>query len=81
MAIKTLRMAGMKIWMITGDKMETAINIALSCQLIVNKDSILVLQAEHHWGKNWMCPVALLRTSLLAQHTPLGICFSRVLFL
>lgn len=32
--IKDLRLAGIKIWMLTGDKMNTAYNIALSCNLI-----------------------------------------------
>ena len=32
--IRDLRYAGIKIWMLTGDKMDTAENIALSCNLI-----------------------------------------------
>jgi phospholipid-translocating P-type ATPase (flippase) len=32
--IKDLRLAGIKIWMLTGDKMNTAYNIGLSCNLI-----------------------------------------------
>ena len=32
--IKDLRMAGIKIWVLTGDKNDTAENIALSCNLI-----------------------------------------------
>jgi len=32
--IRNLRLAGIKIWMLTGDKMNTAYNIALSCNLI-----------------------------------------------
>ena len=35
--IRDLRLAGIKIWMLTGDKMNTAYNIGLSCNLI-NKD-------------------------------------------
>lgn len=33
-AIATLSRAGMKVWVLTGDKVETAINIGLSCNLI-----------------------------------------------
>jgi magnesium-transporting ATPase (P-type) len=33
-AIKTLREAGTQVWVLTGDKVETAINIGLSCNLI-----------------------------------------------
>jgi magnesium-transporting ATPase (P-type) len=34
--------AGVKVWMITGDKQETAINIAISCKLFTNGDDLLV---------------------------------------
>jgi len=45
-AIETLRLAGMKVWMITGDKMETAINIGISCNLIASQD-VLRLTADN----------------------------------
>ncbi|KAG2495688.1 hypothetical protein HYH03_006288 [Edaphochlamys debaryana] len=32
--IRTLAMAGIRIWVLTGDKMETAINIAFACSLL-----------------------------------------------
>jgi phospholipid-transporting ATPase len=32
--IRDLRLAGIRIWMLTGDKLDTAYNIALSCNLI-----------------------------------------------
>ncbi|KAH9609171.1 hypothetical protein KSS87_002397 [Heliosperma pusillum] len=35
--IETLARAGIKIWVLTGDKMETAINIAYACNLINNE--------------------------------------------
>lgn len=34
--IKTLRNAGIKVWVLTGDKIETAINIGYSCKLLDN---------------------------------------------
>ena len=37
LVIKELRQADIKIWMLTGDKLSTAYNIGLSCNLI-NKD-------------------------------------------
>lgn len=40
--IETLRMAGIKVWVLTGDKMETAINIGFSCRLL-NKNMILIV--------------------------------------
>ena len=38
--IKNFRLAGIKIWMLTGDKMNTAYNIGLSCNLISSKMKI-----------------------------------------
>ena len=35
--IDDLMKAGIRIWMLTGDKKETAINIAFSCQLLKEK--------------------------------------------
>ena len=38
--------AGVKVWMITGDKQETAINIAVSCRLFNDTDSLLICNAN-----------------------------------
>ncbi len=35
-----------QVWVITGDKQETAINIAISCKLIRNPDSLLICNAD-----------------------------------
>ena len=32
--VRALQSAGVKVWMLTGDKEETAINIAVACQLL-----------------------------------------------
>jgi P-type E1-E2 ATPase len=32
--IDNLKKAGIKVWVLTGDKIETAINIGFSCQLL-----------------------------------------------
>jgi P-type E1-E2 ATPase len=32
--IEALRIAGIKLWVLTGDKVETAINIGFSCRLL-----------------------------------------------
>ncbi len=42
-AIETLLDAGIRIWMITGDKQETAINIAVSCNLVKRVDSLMII--------------------------------------
>lgn len=41
--IDKLAQAGIKIWMLTGDKLETAINIGYSCKLLTPDHTILRL--------------------------------------
>lgn len=45
-AISTLMAAGLKMWVLTGDKMETAINIGYSCSLLTQDMKTLVLSSE-----------------------------------
>lgn len=52
LAIQTLRMGGIKVWMITGDKMETAINIGISCKLITSEETVIKLIANSKTGIN-----------------------------
>ncbi|XP_043706118.1 phospholipid-transporting ATPase 3-like isoform X2 [Telopea speciosissima] len=44
--IETLSRAGIKIWVLTGDKMETAINIAYACSLINNDMKQFTISSE-----------------------------------
>ncbi|CAL9127607.1 phospholipid-transporting ATPase 3 isoform X1 [Musa acuminata AAA Group] len=44
--IETLSQAGIKIWVLTGDKMETAINIAYACNLINNDMKQFIITSE-----------------------------------
>lgn len=44
--IRDLRLAGIKIWMLTGDKFNTAYNIGLSCNLISNSLHIFKIKGE-----------------------------------
>lgn len=48
-AIEKLRRANIKMWMLTGDKRETAINIGHSCRLIKDYSSLTVL--DHSTGQ------------------------------
>ncbi|CAG8467752.1 4457_t:CDS:10 [Acaulospora colombiana] len=48
--IHTLQQAGIKIWVLTGDRQETAINIGLSCKLIQEEMSLITVNEESHWG-------------------------------
>ena len=42
--IKELCAAGIKIWVLTGDKLDTAKNIALSCNLLSEEEKIFTLK-------------------------------------
>lgn len=44
--IKTLREAGIKLWVLTGDKIETAINIAFSCNLITHDMIRIIIESR-----------------------------------
>ncbi len=41
--IKDIRNAGVKLWVLTGDKIETAINIGYSCQVLDNEMEIFLI--------------------------------------
>ncbi|CDO93339.1 unnamed protein product [Kluyveromyces dobzhanskii CBS 2104] len=45
-SIATLAEAGIKLWVLTGDKVETAINIGFSCNLLNNEMELLVIKAS-----------------------------------
>lgn len=44
--IHTLQEAGIKIWVLTGDKQETAINIGMSCKLLSEDMNLLIVNEE-----------------------------------
>ncbi|KAL1305891.1 hypothetical protein AAFC00_004037 [Neodothiora populina] len=44
--IHTLQSAGIKVWVLTGDRQETAINIGMSCKLISEDMSLLIVNEE-----------------------------------
>lgn len=45
--IHTLQTAGIKVWVLTGDRQETAINIGMSCKLISEDMSLLIINEEN----------------------------------
>lgn len=45
-SISLLGEAGIKLWVLTGDKVETAINIGFSCNLLDNGMELLILRVE-----------------------------------
>lgn len=38
------------MWMITGDKQETAINIGVSCKLVTDVDTIMIINVDEKSG-------------------------------
>ncbi|GAA5923616.1 hypothetical protein JCM1841_001303 [Sporobolomyces salmonicolor] len=49
-AIAQLHNAGIKLWILTGDKLQTAIEIGFSCNLLTNDMAIIILSAESQEG-------------------------------
>ncbi|KAF7586202.1 hypothetical protein BBP40_009304 [Aspergillus hancockii] len=46
-AIDKLRRANIKLWMLTGDKRETAINVGHSCRLVKDYSTLVILDQEN----------------------------------
>lgn len=47
--IHTLATAGVKIWVLTGDRQETAINIGYSCKLLTEEMTLIVCNEKTHF--------------------------------
>ncbi|XP_057971063.1 phospholipid-transporting ATPase 1-like isoform X2 [Malania oleifera] len=45
-AIESLRQAGIKVWVLTGDKQETAISIGLSCKLLTADMQMIIINGS-----------------------------------
>ncbi|ODV59583.1 aminophospholipid-translocating P4-type ATPase DNF3, partial [Ascoidea rubescens DSM 1968] len=45
-AIEKIRRSGIKMWMLTGDKRETAINIGYSCRLVKDYSTVIILSND-----------------------------------
>nr|XP_035149638.2 phospholipid-transporting ATPase VD isoform X1 [Callithrix jacchus]XP_035149639.2 phospholipid-transporting ATPase VD isoform X1 [Callithrix jacchus]XP_054109348.1 phospholipid-transporting ATPase VD isoform X1 [Callithrix jacchus] len=45
-SIEALHKAGIKMWMLTGDKQETAVNIAYACKLLEPDDKLFILSTQ-----------------------------------
>ncbi|AQL06847.1 Phospholipid-transporting ATPase 1 [Zea mays] len=45
-AIDSLRQAGIKVWVLTGDKQETAISIGLSCRLLTQTMHLIIINGS-----------------------------------
>lgn len=47
--IHTLAQAGIRVWVLTGDRQETAINIGISCKLITDEMSMIICNEPTHF--------------------------------
>jgi len=45
--ISSIREAGVRFWVLTGDKIETAINIGFNCQVLDNEMEIFIIKGDH----------------------------------
>ncbi|CAJ1074205.1 probable phospholipid-transporting ATPase VD isoform X2 [Xyrichtys novacula] len=62
--IEALQRAGIKVWVLTGDKKETAINIAYACKLLRPNDQLLTASC----GSKEACAALLQQLRLEVQH-------------
>jgi phospholipid-transporting ATPase len=44
--IRDIKKAGIHVWVLTGDKVETAINIGQSCQLLTKEQNWFILKGD-----------------------------------
>lgn len=69
--IELLSRAGVKLWVLTGDKVETAINIGYSCNLLDNSMELLLLQFPEKTIESANAFLEnLLQTKFGLQYTP-----------
>ncbi|KAI8894365.1 hypothetical protein BC833DRAFT_605122 [Globomyces pollinis-pini] len=66
--IHTLASAGIRVWVLTGDRQETAINIGFSCKLITDEMSMIVCNEPTHFETK-----EFLENKLNALRTGMGI--------
>ena len=64
--IEQFRLAGIKVWMLTGDKFETAKNIGASCKLIQKDDVIYELRNKQDAAR--VCSMEGIRRNELLIH-------------
>ncbi len=66
--IHTLATAGIRVWVLTGDRQETAINIGFSCRLITDEMSLITCNEPTHFETK-----EFLEAKLEALKTGMGI--------
>ncbi|KAG0460855.1 hypothetical protein HPP92_021152 [Vanilla planifolia] len=68
-AIESLRNAGIKVWVLTGDKQKTAISIAYSCKLLTGDMTQIIINSNSSDSSKKSLDDALAMTKRVAQKT------------
>lgn len=55
-AVAALREAGIQLWVLTGDKQETAVNVAYSCKLLQQTDTVYSISTENQVRQKFLGP-------------------------
>lgn len=58
--VAALREAGIQLWVLTGDKQETAVNIAYSCRLLHQTDTVYSINTESQVRPKFLGPCRVL---------------------
>jgi phospholipid-transporting ATPase len=66
--IHTLHEANIKVWVLTGDRQETAINIGYSCKLLTEEMDLIVCDEEDHMSTKAFLEEKLAHVMTLSQH-------------
>ncbi|CAO1620976.1 unnamed protein product [Jaminaea pallidilutea] len=67
-AIEQLHHAGIKLWVLTGDKMQTAIEIGFSCNLLNPDTEIMIITADHEAGTRAQIEAACNKIASAGRH-------------
>ncbi|CAL9097760.1 unnamed protein product [Musa textilis] len=69
-AIASMRQAGIKVWVLTGDKQETAVSIGFSCKLLTNDTTQIVINSSSRESCKKSLQEAVSMSSKLAAASP-----------
>ncbi|KAI0794941.1 phospholipid-translocating P-type ATPase [Abortiporus biennis] len=76
-AIQTLHNAGIKLWILTGDKVQTAIEIGFSCNLLKSDMEIMILSADNLHAARLQIEGGLNKIASILGPPPMGANFKR----
>lgn len=66
--IHTLHEANIKVWVLTGDRQETAINIGYSCKLLTEEMDLIVCDEEDHETTKAFLEEKLAHVTAMSEH-------------